>query len=108
MRVGGVGACKCLGRVVLENGEGVSTSATQASQVRLSLSQIPGAIRMEIADNGKSFRVDHALATGSHRRLGLVGMKERMEMVGGSFAIESLAGTGTTVRADIPLTPSKS
>jgi signal transduction histidine kinase len=78
----------------------------QASEVKLTLSQIPGNIRMEIADNGKSFRVEHALATGGRKRLGLVGMKERMEMTGGRLAIESIAGTGTTVRADIPFAPS--
>jgi len=79
----------------------------QATHVRLTLSQIPGAVRMEIADNGKSFRVEQALTPRGRKRLGLVGMKERMEMVGGSLAIESAPGTGTTVRADIPFTPPK-
>ncbi len=80
----------------------------QATEVRLTLSEIPGAIRMEIADNGRSFRVEQALAPGGRKRLGLVGMKERMEMIGGSLAIESTAGAGTTVRADIPFTSPKS
>lgn len=74
----------------------------QASQVRLSISQIPGAIRMEISDNGKSFQVGNALQAGNPKRLGLIGMKERVEMVGGSLAIESARGVGTTVRAEIP------
>jgi signal transduction histidine kinase len=38
-----------------------------------------------------------------HKRLGLLGMRERVEMVGGSFAVESAPGKGTTIRAQIPL-----
>ena len=38
-------------------------------------------------------------------RLGLVGMRERIEMVGGSLTIDSVRGTGTTVRAEIPFVP---
>ncbi len=41
------------------------------------------------------------------KRLGLVGMKERIEMVGGSLTIKSTPGTGMAVRAEIPFTPEK-
>jgi two-component system sensor histidine kinase DegS len=74
----------------------------QASQVRLSLTEIPGSVRMEISDNGRSFQVDRVLLARNHHRLGLVGMRERVEMVGGTLTIESAAGIGTTVRADVP------
>ena len=50
------------------------------------------AIRMEIADNGRSFPVRKTLLQ-DNQRLGLVGMKERMEMVGGSLVIVSLLAT---------------
>ena len=36
--------------------------------------------------------------------LGLLGMRERVEMVGGNFDVESTKGKGTTVRARIPAT----
>ena len=36
------------------------------------------------------------------KRLGLLGMRERLEMVGGRFEIASAAGQGTTVTAEIP------
>lgn len=78
-----------------------------ATQVRMSISEVSGAIRMEISDNGKSFSVEKALGAKGPKRLGLIGMKERIEMVGGSLAIESAAGTGTTVRAEIPFTHGK-
>jgi len=76
-----------------------------ASQVKMSLIEIPGAVRMEITDNGKSFQVRKTLHTKNNKRLGLVGMKERIAMVGGTLTIESSPGQGTTVRADIPFIP---
>ncbi|HEX2852016.1 MAG TPA: sensor histidine kinase [Opitutaceae bacterium] len=79
----------------------------QATEVRLSLTEIPGAVRMEIGDNGRSFPVEKVLQAKNRKRLGLVGMRERMEMVGGSLAIESAPGKGTTVRAEIPFQSGK-
>jgi len=79
----------------------------EATQVRMSITEISGAIRMEISDNGKSFPVDKILSAKNHKRLGLVGMRERVEMVGGSLAIESAPGKGTTVRAEVPFTQEK-
>jgi signal transduction histidine kinase len=43
----------------------------------------------------------------TQKRLGLIGMKERVEMVGGKLAIESALGRGTTVRAEIPFNQEK-
>jgi two-component system, NarL family, sensor histidine kinase DegS len=74
-----------------------------ASHVRINLTRVAGAVCMEIADNGKAFDVEATLRKGSNKRLGLVGMRERVEMVGGSLTVESEPGTGTTVRADVPL-----
>jgi two-component system CheB/CheR fusion protein len=78
----------------------------RATRVKFSISRIPGAVRMEISDNGKSFPVRKIFRAKS-KRLGLVGMKERVEMVGGSFTIVSMPGKGTTVCAEIPFTPEK-
>jgi PAS domain S-box-containing protein len=74
----------------------------RATQVKVSLRKLPGALRMEIADDGKSFQVERVLDARKNKRLGLLGMRERVEMVGGSFAIESAPGQGTTIRAQIP------
>ena len=79
-----------------------------ASTVRITLSKVGGRIRMEIADNGRAFPVEKTLQKGSNKRLGLVGMRERAEMVGGTLTIESTPGTGTTVRAEVPLQPAAS
>ncbi len=78
-----------------------------ASAVTISIVKIPDAIRMEIGDNGQSFPVGRTLLARNNKRLGLVGMRERLEMVGGSLTIESTPGQGTTVRAEIPFHPEK-
>jgi signal transduction histidine kinase len=74
----------------------------QATQVRMSITEIAGTIRMEIGNNGKTFDVRKALLAKNPKRLGLIGMRERIEMVGGRFAVESTPGKGTTVTAEIP------
>jgi PAS domain S-box-containing protein len=74
----------------------------QASRVEVSLQKLHGAARMEIKDNGKSFPVKRVLHTQKGKRLGLLGMRERVEMVGGTFCIESAPGQGTTITAQIP------
>ena len=75
----------------------------QASLVNVSVQIDSDYICLEVADDGKSFSVPSVLAAKHRRRLGLVGMRERAEMVGGTFGVESEPGKGTTVRARIPL-----
>ena len=79
----------------------------KATEVRLGITRIPGAVRMEISDNGKSFAVRQTLSARNRKRLGLLGMQERIEMVGGRLAIESAPGRGTTVRTESPFNPDK-
>ena len=62
---------------------------------------------MKIKDDGKSFQVERVLDAKRNKRLGLLGMRERVEMVGGSFRVESAPGKGTTVCAQIPFTNGK-
>ena len=74
-----------------------------ASRVSVSLQKLPAAVSLVITDDGQSFSVQQVLRAKRNGRLGLVGMRERVEMVGGSFRVESAPGQGTTVRAEIPL-----
>ena len=78
-----------------------------ATLVKISLTSVADRIRMEVSDNGRSFQVKKTLLAKSNKRLGLVGMRERIEMVGGSLTIESAPGKGTTVRAEIPFNTKK-
>lgn len=76
----------------------------KASIVDVSIIKIQGGVRMEVHDNGRSFQVLQTLSAKTNKRLGLLGMRERVEMVGGTVVINSAPGEGTTVRAEIPFT----
>lgn len=75
----------------------------RATEVSITFPRISGGLCMEIADNGRSFAVHEQLAGKGKRRLGLLGMQERVRLVNGTFSIESVRGRGTTVRVQIPL-----
>jgi signal transduction histidine kinase len=79
----------------------------KASRVELNILQMPKGIGMNIRDNGKSFQVDRTLNANAGKRLGLLGMRERVEMVGGTFCVESTPGHGTTVQVTMPSAKSR-
>jgi PAS domain S-box-containing protein len=61
-------------------------------------------VQLAITDDGIGFDPDHLPARRKRKGgLGLLGMRERLEMVGGSFGVESAPGKGTTIHAQIPL-----
>lgn len=74
----------------------------EAHKVTVRLMTIAGGIRLEVQDDGKSFDVKQTFLSQHCKRLGLLGMKERVEMVGGFFSIRSEPGEGTLVTADVP------
>jgi PAS domain S-box-containing protein len=75
---------------------------SKASRVELTIEKRGACVCMKLKDDGGAFEVDRVLQEKGSKRLGLLGMRERLEMVGGSFEIESAPGRGTTVRAQIP------
>ena len=56
-----------------------------ASRVEVSIQKLRGRVCMKIKDDGKSFDVERTLHANGGKRLGLLGMRERLEMVGGKF-----------------------
>ncbi len=74
-----------------------------ASQVRLTLSQDNGCVRLEVSDNGIGFDPTapprHAPGSG----LGLVGVRERVALVGGRCTVDSAPGQGTRIVVELPL-----
>jgi signal transduction histidine kinase len=70
----------------------------------VSIQKLRHRICIKIKDDGKSFNVERTLHANGGKRLGLLGMRERVEMVGGKFAVESSPGKGATILAQIPLT----
>ena len=55
---------------------------------------------MTIADNGKGFDPQKV---GDKKTLGILGMKERTEMIGGTYVINSMPGQGTSVIVSVPV-----
>jgi len=74
----------------------------KASRVVVNLCKLRGTIRMEIQDDGRSFKTQVRVSARRKKHLGLLGMRERVEMIGGRFTIESEPGQGTLIRAEIP------
>lgn len=61
-------------------------------------------LRLVVLDDGVGFHAEHTRSVAPvERRLGLVGMRERAQYVGGELAIESRPGAGTRVSARFPL-----
>lgn len=89
-------------RIVQESLTNVARHA-HATRVDVTIRNPPGGINMTIKDDGThSFQVETVLLGRGRKRLGLLGMRERMEMIGGRFHVESSPGNGTTVTAHIP------
>ena len=64
------------------------------------------ALVMEIEDDGVGFNIGAVDATYAHRgSLGMVSMRERTELLGGSLTVNWVEGRGTHVRLTVPLAP---
>jgi signal transduction histidine kinase len=71
-------------------------------EVRLSVDD--GHLHAEIADSGSGFDPQAVANTVSRNgHLGLVGMRERVEVLGGVFGVQTMPGQGTVVQARLPL-----
>jgi len=91
-------------RIVQESVHNVLRHAPDAHSVTVSVRRDPQRLSVTVRDDGRGFDLAAALeraATGGH--LGLLGMRERVEALGGSFEIETEPGRGTAVHAGIPL-----
>ena len=74
------------------------------SRVVVTLSGSESGLSLRITDDGDGFDRSRAeVAEPGH--LGLSTMRERAELAGGSFVIESAPGSGTTVEFRLPFSP---
>jgi signal transduction histidine kinase len=74
----------------------------QASRVEVNIQKRLDGVCLEIKDDGRSFQAERTLHANGGKRLGLLGMRERVEMVGGGFGIQSAPERGTTIMAQMP------
>jgi len=74
-----------------------------AESARVVVAQNPGGVRIEVADDGRGFEVERTLVREARRgRLGLLGMAERIRLLGGTFDVRSKPGGPTVVSAHLP------
>ena len=85
----------------LEEALGNALTHSGAPRVRITLSGGGGFIELDVADEGTGFDVEAAMQRGA---AGLVGIRERVHLVGGTCEIDSRPGAGTRVRARVPVT----
>ncbi len=69
----------------------------QATALTVRVSETPEHVDIEVGDDGVGFDPD-----ASVEGFGLIGMRERVSLMGGTFSVDSRAGAGTTVHCRIP------
>jgi two-component system, chemotaxis family, CheB/CheR fusion protein len=90
----------CLYRITQEALNNVSKYA-QAARVSVILERRDGQAVLVVEDDGVGFSPEEKMTDG--HSLGLVGMRERAALIGGSLEIESAPGRGTTIYARVPV-----
>lgn len=89
-------------RIVQESLANVAKHA-QATEVSVLVARTPRAVVLEVSDNGRGFATD---APRKRHSLGLMGLRERAQLLKGSASIESQVGQGTRVQVRIPVSES--
>jgi signal transduction histidine kinase len=89
-------------RIVQESLTNIREHA-HASQVSVAVMAGPSEITVEVNDDGRGFDVERTLVRSARAgRLGLLGMSERVRLLGGRFDVRSRAGGPTTISAILP------
>ncbi len=91
----------CLFRIVQEALRNVELHA-DATKVEIALAADDGRLAVRIQDNGKGIQPHTVTGRDQHVGLGLQGMRERSQLLGGTVDIKSEPGEGTTIFASVP------
>jgi signal transduction histidine kinase len=75
-----------------------------ASSVQVTITENDATAELRIRDNGRGITAAQAVAAGS---LGLLGMKERAALIGGTFKVSGQRGKGTVVSVHVPISASR-
>ena len=76
-----------------------------ATRAWFTLVQNDGTMHLEIGDNGRAFTPERVAEAQGDGHLGLLGIRERAELLGGSLRLEAVPDQGTTIRVEIPIPP---
>ena len=80
---------------------------SNATKAWIDLWECDGAMQLEIGDDGCAFSPERVVEAQKDGHLGLLGMRERAELLGGHFVLEAVPGKGTVIRITIPPPPAK-
>jgi len=86
-------------RIIQESSNNIAKHS-KANRATISLKKKDGQIELAVQDNGQGFEAESPPPISEG--LGLASMRERTELSGGTFSIESRKGAGTTIRATWP------
>jgi signal transduction histidine kinase len=75
-----------------------------ATRINISLLVDPDGVQLSVKDNGRGFNPKKVQGPTRQGGLGLYGMHERAELLGGTLTISSRAGRGTEIRLQMPVT----
>jgi signal transduction histidine kinase len=75
---------------------------SDARRARVTLTEAGGAIKLAVTDDGRGLDEEDAARRRADGHYGLVGMEERARRAGGSLAIVTAPGEGTTITAHVP------
>jgi signal transduction histidine kinase len=76
-----------------------------ATDVQLQLRRVAHMVHARLQDNGVGFAVDEEVNRKGTGGLGLLGIQERVEALGGTLQITSAPGRGTTLQIVLPAEP---
>jgi signal transduction histidine kinase len=94
----------CVYRVVQEALHNCEKHSGAAS-VRVAVRQRPDCLAVEVEDNGRGFAMNGKGMPSRSNGLGLLGIRERAVIAGGTLLIDSAPGRGTRIALRIPLAP---
>ncbi len=80
-----------------------ATKHAVANRVQIRVAVQEDEVRCSVKDDGRGFDVPAALNRKGDRGLGLIGIRERLNALGGQLTIDSSRGRGTELRITIPL-----
>jgi signal transduction histidine kinase len=74
-----------------------------ATRADITIDFTDGRTKITVSDNGKGFQIPEKMGDlAKHGKLGLAGMQERAQLVGGTLTVQSKPGQGTTITVEAP------
>lgn len=90
-------------RIVQEALTNVRKHAVTASRVYVTVQFKPDTLQISVEDDGRGFYVFQSGDLAQNEHLGLLGMRERAELLNGKWIVDSSPGAGTRVSFELPI-----